>query len=400
MSQTLDELFTAQNQRLFDMLFRHQVYLEGWKTGLAAGYVAFLRTLYGEFGMLLREYRYDRLDQFTKVQLFDFIRKFTIAQGKFYSQYTDDLIKVLRQFMVVELDIHKDILESVTAKDVTEANTRLNVEITPAAYDALSAGLQTDYVRVGDHYELADHYAPNAQASGIYGLAAVREDDRGNAALWGNITNAPMPANGTLMLKTIADFGTLTNIRLTQLINKGYANSSTATDFQDALFGKGPNYTGSLFGTLLNQNTALIATVLQHISSEVQAAVSSLYFEQYQYVAILDNKTTIICRSRDGNVYIYGEGPLPPAHYNCRSKAVPIASGTHLHAIPETYFDWLKTQPDWFLVDVLGGTRAKQLQAGELPGSTFTSISTIKPLTLEEFQGKVKYMLGEVSDAT
>ena len=400
MATTVDELFTEQNQRLFDMLFRHQVYLEGWKTGLAAGYAAFLNKLYVEFAAYIHQNRYQQVDQFTKVMLANFIRQFTIAQTKFYGHYTADLIDILKQFLSDEVDTHKAIMLAVTAKNVSEANTHQSVEISDAAYAELSPALQADYAgpiqdeqEPGDdagptyHYELADHYAPNAQASGIYGLAAVSDTDRADTQLWGNVTNSPIPANGLLLLAMVNDFGVYTNSRLSQLINKGYAQSWTMDQLSAAMFGNDSSFSGGLFGTLLNQSNAIIGVAVQHVSSEAQAAVTSLYFERYQYVAILDSHTTVICQTLNGNIYVYGAGPLPPVHYGCRSKDVPVSSDQHTHDASITYSSWIVTQPAAFLADAF------------LDYKTSTSVSTTKPLTLTQFQGKLKYILGDSPDA-
>ena len=400
MAQSVDELFTEQNQRLFDMLFRHQVYLEGWKTGLAAGYVAYLNKLYVEFAGFLHQNRYARVDYFTKVQLADFVRRFTLAQTKFYAHYTEDLINVLKQFMADEVDTHKAILLAVTAKNVTEANTHQPAEISDSAYEALSLAMQADYTgpiqdaqTPGDdagptyHYELADHYDANKQASGIYGLAAVNDSDRANTQLWGNITNSPIPATGALMLAMIADFGTQTNLRLSQLVNQGYAQSWQIAQLETAMLGTDSNFAGGLFETLVNQHRAMLVTVVQHVSNEAQAAVSSLYFERYQYVAIMDSHTTLICQDLNGNVYIYGDGPLPPMHYGCRSKDVPVASEQHLHDASMTYSTWIESQAVAFLTDAFADY------------TTSTNVSTTKPLTLTQFQSKLKYILGDSTDA-
>lgn len=44
--------------------------------------------------------------------------------------------------------------------------------------------------------------------------------------------------------------------------------------------------------------------------------------EEEQFVAVLDGRTTIICRSLDGNVFKRGKGPHPPLHLNCRSMRI------------------------------------------------------------------------------
>lgn len=44
----------------------------------------------------------------------------------------------------------------------------------------------------------------------------------------------------------------------------------------------------------------------------------------YQYSAILDDRTTTICRGLHGKIFKAGEEPVPPLHFNCRSVLVPI----------------------------------------------------------------------------
>lgn len=46
--------------------------------------------------------------------------------------------------------------------------------------------------------------------------------------------------------------------------------------------------------------------------------------EQVRWVSVLDSRTTPYCRRQDGKIYDVGEGPRPPAHYNCRSVVVPV----------------------------------------------------------------------------
>ena len=43
-----------------------------------------------------------------------------------------------------------------------------------------------------------------------------------------------------------------------------------------------------------------------------------------RYTAVLDSRTTPICRSLDGRIYQVGQGPRPPQHWNCRSIMIPV----------------------------------------------------------------------------
>lgn len=44
----------------------------------------------------------------------------------------------------------------------------------------------------------------------------------------------------------------------------------------------------------------------------------------YQYSAILDDRTSDICRGLDGKIFKAGNEPVPPLHFNCRSLLIPI----------------------------------------------------------------------------
>jgi len=53
----------------------------------------------------------------------------------------------------------------------------------------------------------------------------------------------------------------------------------------------------------------------------------------YQYSAILDDRTSEICRGLHGKIFKSGEQPIPPMHFNCRSTLIPI---TKYEAFKET----------------------------------------------------------------
>ena len=50
--------------------------------------------------------------------------------------------------------------------------------------------------------------------------------------------------------------------------------------------------------------------------------------EEVEYCAVLDNRTTKLCESLDGNIYPIDEAPIPvlDTHVNCRSTLIPYAS--------------------------------------------------------------------------
>ena len=71
-------------------------------------------------------------------------------------------------------------------------------------------------------------------------------------------------------------------------------------------------------------------TVVNHISNEARREfmlANSDLFDEEQFVATLDSRTTPICRSYDGQRFPVGKGPYPPLHFNCRSLRVAVLLG-------------------------------------------------------------------------
>lgn len=338
---TLDTVVN-KNRRLFDMLFRHQVYLEGVKTNFTGDYRKMLTLLYGAFASFLARQRYQNLDQFTLGELNNFIRLFQLQQGHFYAQYTQQLISLLKEFVKVDSKVTHSIFAAVGAK-------RTRPSIFPGVDEP--------------------------------------------AKLYAEIVAEPVPANGLLVDDQIATFAVTAMNHFSALIRQGYANGWTAQELLTTLNGDRSTGTKGLFDRLTVGNSAMIAAIMQHLSSGVQAAIASAMFQKYQWVSILDSQTTLVCRSRNGVIYIYGDGPLPPAHWGCRSKPVPeMGEG---YEVPKTYYEWLKVQPDSFQNDILGPVKAALLRSGNVVASDFETIRTITPLTLSQFVNKIKYILGE-----
>lgn len=111
-----------------------------------------------------------------------------------------------------------------------------------------------------------------------------------------------------------------------------------------------------------NQVRSIVRTSVNQVqtmaSQEVYAANQDVT-QKYEYVATLDSRTTALCGSLDGKTFKYGEGPMPPQHFNCRSTTVPIIDDEDLRKkFPDTrpsaigrvsqnesYPDWLNKNP-------------------------------------------------------
>ena len=70
--------------------------------------------------------------------------------------------------------------------------------------------------------------------------------------------------------------------------------------------------------------TTAMTSVVAQADREVYRA-NAKAMEGWQYIAVLDSKTTPVCAARDGHIYgIEETDKLPPAHYYCRSKTNPV----------------------------------------------------------------------------
>lgn len=113
-----------------------------------------------------------------------------------------------------------------------------------------------------------------------------------------------------------------------------------------------------------------------------------------QYVAVLDNRTTKLCRGLDGNRYRLGEGPIPPLHMNCRSNRVvvlPDAVGGPLYD-PGQYGAWVRSQPFEVQALLMGSTRARKLTDEELADTAFEDYGA-RPMTLGQIRDEARRIM-------
>lgn len=119
-----------------------------------------------------------------------------------------------------------------------------------------------------------------------------------------------------------------------------------------------------------------------------------------QWVATLDDRTSLICINLDGKMFDIGDGPRPPIHFNCRSSIIPITPSWQEYGIIDpppatrasmngavpaktTYRQWIKKQPKSVQVKVLGKKRTELYRSGKVTIDKFTG-KNLRPLTLKQ----------------
>lgn len=147
--------------------------------------------------------------------------------------------------------------------------------------------------------------------------------------------------------------------------------------------------------TLRNANT-VISTGISQTADDIRDYVASNndQIDYERYTAILDNKTTLLCRSRDGKVFKKGTGPTIPAHYNCRSRYVLVPNPDSLNADlpnqtePSNQNEFLSKQPMSFLNEIMGPNRAKLFKDGNLDLEDFINDVNGSQYTLKQLLDK------------
>lgn len=300
---------------LFDILVRNQVYLEGLKRGQTAGFPKLLAQLDGSLRSALSNIEYENLGDANKTQLNKLLVELRKAMRLVFTPYINGLVEWLERFMEVEADNFDTYYEAPQPSD-------------PAAL-----------------------------------FAASKTEPMGDGNFWFSYLNG---------------YSLYTMSRIERLVTNGYANRLTKQQIINSLIGtKSNGYKDGIGRQLDNLNRGAIATTIQHLSQFASTNIAKKVFGEYEWVSVLDDVTTDICRDRDGNFYIYGRGPVPPAHGGCRSITVPRydRAGT-----PDLRFGmWAKQQPDAFVKDAFDGAVPSRYEGGAA-------------LTLEQYRGKRKFI--------
>jgi SPP1 gp7 family putative phage head morphogenesis protein len=135
----------------------------------------------------------------------------------------------------------------------------------------------------------------------------------------------------------VTDQKILADVR--QALLQGVSNGDTLSEIMDRLrdiFAPYVEESRDENGVLLNPSRleTIVRTNLIDVYNQgrlVQGEQANEYLEGWQYSAILDTRTTEVCRHLDGKVFEAGDKRVhalrPPRHFNCRSVMVPIVIG-------------------------------------------------------------------------
>jgi SPP1 gp7 family putative phage head morphogenesis protein len=289
---------------LFDISVRRQIYIEGLKTKKGSEWAALLSQLRRELELRLGQVPGENLGELSKNAVRRLIIDLRAIAKRVFDPWLRKLIEWLRSFVDADRDI------------------------------------------------LVDLYAPSApDEDAAKAVQAVKSDD-----LYGAAILAPLAATGTLALPFLLALLPSAMVKLDRLTMQHFAQHSKIADLKAAIVGTAANkFNDGTIRQFQRQAEATTNTVLQHLANQVNEAVGSKIVGFYEWVSVLDDRTTKICTDRDGNRYAYGRGPIPPAHIGCRSTTVPSPIGAP--KTPNSFAEWIASQPTEFINDALDGQR-------------------------------------------
>ena len=139
-------------------------------------------------------------------------------------------------------------------------------------------------------------------------------------------------------------------------------------------------------GILTTALSALAATAVVHVANRARAFMlrRSRPFRFWTFDAVLDTRTSAICRGLSGTIHRFDDpgAPYPPRHPNCRSIVMPIRDPAE-GLIRQNYEEWLRDQPRATQLGVLGPRRFTAWRRG-LPLSDMATAE--RPITVRELR--------------
>lgn len=226
------------------------------------------------------------------------------------------------------------------------------------------------------------------------------------ADLWSRIKFAPLALSNAPVgvMDLMSGWAQTERNRLVRGVQTGFVQGQTTRQIVSAVTGA-----GGLADISERNVMTVVRTAVSHVSNTARDSVydsNSDIVSKYQWVSTLDSRTSTTCKSRDGQKYDIGKGPMPPAHPNCRSTTIPVIADDFLDFLDEgakraargadggmqvdastTYYDFLKQQPAWFVDEALGPVRGKIFRNSGISAEEFRTISVDgfgRALTLNE----------------
>ena len=172
------------------------------------------------------------------------------------------------------------------------------------------------------------------------------------------------PIQGLLLREWFVSESNVSKMAVRRSIQAGLSNNETVDQIATRLRGRHTGkFTSKRFksgkvrregifrgGVMKNTSTrhvqAIVRTSINEITNRAHNEVYSRHPDvttEWEWVSVLDGKTSDICISLSGQRFKYGEHAIPPGHINCRSQEIAVVPG----ATPSISASGGVQNPDW-----------------------------------------------------
>ena len=253
-----------------------------------------------------------------------------------------------------------------------------------------------------EHEAIAEAYPDSKDDLIIIGLAAL------TALSLKAITEIPLMLDGDkgrLLSSLLDDFTIAESELIANRVRAGVFEGKPIGDIVKEIRGTAQgNYKDGLIETSRRHADALTRTGIQQAESlgrDEFAKRNNGVFDGVQFLAIIDSRTSRLCRSIDRMIVPITDPRRPPFHVNCRTTFIYVVKDRYVDGQPKDrpikngdtknmqYYDWLAQQPASYQDEILGKTRGKLFRDGGLTTKQFSELNINKnfePLTLDEMR--------------
>lgn len=335
----------STNELLKDALIRHQIFIQRYARGREQQAIDTINRILETIEGRLT----GNLTEYSKARLDTLLLDLRQLSNGLYKQMSDDIMDELIEFTDYEVGFTQRMLNRVTA-----------------------------------------------------GETSLPTPEQIQSSIYSNVMKLEPTKNYTIG-QALGQFAAKKATQITQTITDGVILGDTTPTIIQSL--------RTMFGLQRSQAATLARTITNFVAMRAREATfkeNEDIFDGYEWVATLDGRTSLICASRDGMIYPFGDDPVrnpkPPAHFSCRSTIVPTvrtefsifekgdadrpfrAEGKKGTVSAETnYEQWLRQQSEPFQQEVLGSTKARLFREGNLNLSRFVDQSG-RNYTLDELR--------------
>ena len=251
-------------QDLYDASIRNQVHLERLKAQSTKDIIPFLKSI---SDYIVRRLSYGDISDYSQSRLTKLLKAIDDVLVKEFSAYSADVKITLKQLSKIE-----------------------------AAFEAASL---TNAI---DGFEAIIPSAAQVTAA----VTAKPLSIRGSGA-------------GLTLKQTMDNFTATQRKHILGAIKQGAFEGQTNSQIIKNVRGTAARqYKDGVLGLTYRQSEALIRTLIQQTASVSRAiTMQENGLKEYQWRSVLDSKTSEICQGLSNEIFTHGEGPYPPAHFNC-----------------------------------------------------------------------------------